>query len=121
MKIPSMVNTLLAASLLFVVTSAEAGDPPPFPGQPHINSALKHLNAAKGKAPTDAASALSELEAAHGELMHAIHNKGTYQTIARQLTDQATQDLQKGDADKALHKIDEALVSVNRAGQTGEH
>jgi hypothetical protein len=122
MKLPSIVTTaLLAVSLLFVASSVQAGDPPAFPGQPHINAALKHLNAAKEKAPTDAAGALGDLQAAHGDLSHAIKNKGTHQTIARQLTDQATQYLQKGDADKAVHKIDEAITSVNRAGETGEH
>jgi len=48
-------------------------------------------------------------------------DKGTYQTIARQLTEQAKQYLQKGDTEKATHKIEEAIQNVTRAGQTGEH
>ncbi len=121
MKLPSVIASLLAASLVFVAASGEANDnPPPFPGQPRINSALKHLNTAKEKVATDAAGSLSELDAAHRELAHAGHNKGTYQTIARQLTDQATQYLQKGEADKAAHKIEEAITNTNRAGETGE-
>ncbi|MEI9892933.1 MAG: hypothetical protein WDN28_03205 [Chthoniobacter sp.] len=121
MKLPSVVTTLLSASLLFVATSGEANDPPTFPGQPHINSALKHLTSAREKAPTDAPGALGELAAASGELARASKNKGTYKNIARQLTDQATQYLQKGEPDKAVHKIDEAIANTNRAGETGDH
>ena len=120
MKLPSIITTLLAASLVFVASSVEAKDPPAFLGQPHINGALKHLNAAKEKVSTDATGALNELEAAHNALAHATHDKGTYQNIARQLTDQATQYLQKGEVDKGVHKIDEAIAIVNRGGQTGD-
>ena len=64
----------------------EAKDPPPFPGEPHLNEALKHLNAAKEKVSTDTPGALAELQAVADTLAHAIHNKGTYQGIARQFT-----------------------------------
>ena len=121
MKLPSVIFTLLAAFLVFVASSVEAKDPPAFPGQPHLNGALKHLNAAKEKVSTDATGALNELEAAHNALAHAIHNKGTYQNMARELTDQATEHLQKGEVEKAAHKIDEAIATVNRGGQTGDH
>lgn len=121
MKTQSVIATLLAAFLLFVGSSLMAKDPPPFPGQPSLNAALKHLNGAKEKVASDANGALADLESAHTDLGHAIHNKGTYQTIARQLTEQAKQYLQKGDADKAAHKIDEAIQNVTRAGQTGDH
>jgi hypothetical protein len=122
MKTPSLITIiLLAAALVFAGFSVVAKDPPPFPGQPHINAALKHLNAAKDKVGTDQTGALTELEAARTTLNHAIHNKGTYQTIARQLTDQAVQYLQGGDTEKAAHKIDEAIETVTRGGDTGNH
>jgi hypothetical protein len=121
MKLPSIITTiLLSASILFVTASAKA-EPPAFPGQPHINSALRHLNSAKEKAPTDAPGALSELDAAHHDLAHAIKNKGTYQTIARQLTEEATRNLKAGDVEKAVHKIDEAIENATHAGETGGH
>ncbi len=121
MKIQSLLAALLAALLVFAGTSLLAKDPPPFPGQPSLNAALKHLTAAKEKVATDATAALGDLESARTDLSHAIHNKGTYQTIARQLTEQAKQYLAKGDVDKASHKIEEAIQNVNRAGQTGDH
>jgi hypothetical protein len=121
MKIQATIAILLVALLVFAGPSLLAKDPPPFPGQPSLNAALKHLNEAKEKVPTDATAALGALESARTDLSHAIHNKGTYQTIARQLTEQAKQYLQKGDTEKATHKIDEAIQSVTRAGQTGEH
>lgn len=121
MKIPSLLALLLAALFAFAGSSVIAKDPPPFPGQPHLNSALRHLNAAKEKVATDTSAALGELDGARADLNHAIHNKGTYQPIARQLTEQARQYLEKGDTEKATHKIDEAIQNVTRAGQTGEH
>jgi VIT1/CCC1 family predicted Fe2+/Mn2+ transporter len=121
MKIQSIIAALLAAVFVFTGSSVIAKDPPAFPGQPHLNAALKHLTAAKEKVATDATASLGDLESAKGDLSHAIHNKGTYQTIARQLTEQAKQYLEKGDVDKATHKIDEAIQNVNRAGQTGDH
>ena len=121
MKLPSIIAVLFTASLLCVAPSVQAKEPPPHPGQPHLNGALKHLNAAKEKASSDAPGALNELQAAATTLAHANHNKGTYQNIARQLTDQATEYLQKGDVDKAVHKIDEAIAAVNRGGETGAH
>jgi len=107
--------------LLVLVVSDLRAEPPAYPGQPHINSALKHLKAAKAKAADDAPGALASLESAGGTLAGGIHNKGTYQTIARQLIDQAKRHLEKGEVEAAVHKIDEALENVNRAGQTGEH
>ena len=122
MKLPSFITLLLAAALACVASSSVAADDAPaYPGQPNINGALKHLSAAKEKAPTDAAGAIAELAEASDFLSHAIHNKGTYVTIARQLTEQATQHMKKGEPDKAVHKIDEAIANVNRAGQTGKH
>jgi hypothetical protein len=123
MKLPSLSALLI---LTFTLTLAIgpgllAKDPPPFPGQPHLNAALKHLGAAKEKASTDANAALNDLQAAASTLAHAIHNKGTYQNIARERTAQAIQYLQDGDAEKALHKIDEAIDAVNHGGETGEH
>src|SRR5258708_37361359 len=115
MKFPSVITALLAVLLAFIASSTEAKDPPPFPGQPKLNAALRHLTAAKEKVATDASGALAELESAHTSLGHAIHNKGTYQNIARQLTEQAKQYLEKGDADKAAHKINEAIENVNQA------
>jgi tetratricopeptide (TPR) repeat protein len=120
MKLPAILTALVAAFFIFVGSSAEAGDPA-FPGQPKINTALKHLNAAKEKVPTDANGALGELQEAHNSVAHAIRKKGTYQTIARELIDQATDYLQKGNTDKAAHKIDEAIAAVTKAGETGEH
>lgn len=120
MKLPSIITVLLAVSLAFVGSFVEAKDPA-FPGQPIINGALKHLNAAKEKVSTDASGALSELAEAHNSMSHAIKKKGTFQPIARQLIDQATEYLQKGDVEKAAHKIDEAITAVTRAGETGEH
>lgn len=120
MKLSSIIPILLAVFFAFV-GSTEAKNPPPFPGQPHLNTALRHLNAAKEKVATDASGALAELESAHTALSHASHNKGTYQNIARQLTEQAKQYLEKGDADKAAHKINEAIENVNQAAQTGDH
>ncbi|EDY16791.1 hypothetical protein CfE428DRAFT_5600 [Chthoniobacter flavus Ellin428] len=119
MKLSSILPVFLAVPLIFVGLSAQAE--PAFPGQPSINSALKHLTAAKEKASTDASTALSELEQAHDSLSHAIKKKGTYQPIARQLTEQATEYLRKGDLEKATHKIDEAIAAVKHAGETGEH
>lgn len=121
MKLPTVITTLLATSLVLVSSSLEAKDPPPFPGQPSVNAALRHLNGAKEKMATDATGALSDLDAARTDLSHAIHNKGTYQTIARQLTEQALQYLKKGDVEKAGHKIEEAIATVSRGGQTGDH
>ncbi|HEY3898306.1 MAG TPA: hypothetical protein VGM54_06820 [Chthoniobacter sp.] len=121
MKLPSLIIVLLAVVLVLAGPSLEAKDPPPFPGQPRINTALRHLNAAKDKVGTDATAALTELEAARTALSHAIHNKGTYQPIARQLTEQALQYLQGGDKEKAAHKIDEAIETVTKAGDTGDH
>ena len=121
MKLPSLITVLLAMALVLAGFSVEAKDPPAFPGQPHINNALKHLNAAKEKVDTDVNGALSELEAARSTLAHAIKNKGTYQPIARQLTEQAVQYLQGGDKEKASHKIDEAIATVTKAGETGDH
>jgi hypothetical protein len=120
MKLPSVITTL-AATLLLLVVSVVRADPPPFPGQPRINNALKQLTAAKEKADTDATAALAHLQNASTALSKASHNKGTYQTIARQLTDRATRHLEKGDAATAVHEIDEAIKAVNQAGETGEH
>lgn len=119
MKLSSTLPAFLAVSLTFVSLSVQAE--PAFPGQPSINSALKHLTEAKEKAATDASTALTELEQAHDSLSHAIKKKGTYQPIARQLTEQATEYLRKGDLEKATHKIDEAIAAVKHAGETGEH
>ncbi|HSI16063.1 MAG TPA: hypothetical protein VK961_28700 [Chthoniobacter sp.] len=121
MKSPSILVALLAAFLVITGASLLAKEPPAFPGQPHLNAALKHLTSAKEKVANDATAALGDLESARTDLSHAIHNKGTFQTIARQLTEQAKQYLEKGDADKASHKIEEAIQNVNRAGQTGDH
>jgi len=120
MKLPSAITTLFAALLVLVVSDLRA-EPPPYPGQPHINAALKHLKAAKEKAADDANAALGSLDSAAGALSGAIHNKGTYQPIARQLVAEAKRELAKGEVEAALHKIDEAIENVNRAGQTGEH
>jgi len=79
MKLPSFITLLLAAALACVASSSVAADDAPaYPGQPNINGALKHLSAAKEKAPTDAAGAIAELAEASDFLSHAIHNKGTY-------------------------------------------
>jgi hypothetical protein len=121
MKLLSVTAILLTASLVFVASSVEAKDPPAFPGQPRMNNALKHLTSAKEKVSTDTPGALADLETARGALTHAVHDKGTYQVIARQQTDQAIEYLQHGDTDKAAHKIDEAIASVNQGGQTGDH
>jgi len=123
MKLPSFLAALFAvAALIFAAAPMlVAKDPPPFPGQPRLNEALKHLNAAKEKASTDSSAALNELQAAAGNLAHAIHNKGTYQNIARERTAQAIEYLKNGDAEKAAHKIDEAIDAVNHGGDTGEH
>jgi hypothetical protein len=123
MKLPSIIATLLTACLLLFIASSsmEAKDPPAFPGQPRMNGALRHLNAAKDKAPTDAPGAIDELQAAAGTLSHAKRNKGTYSNIARQLTDEATEYLKKGDVEKAVQKINEAITAVDRGGDTGDH
>jgi tetratricopeptide (TPR) repeat protein len=120
MKLPSIIAIFLSA-FLFAASSALAGNPPAFPGQPHINGALKHLHAAKEKASTDAPGALNELEAAGETLSHAIRNKGTFQNIAREYTTHASEYLKKGDVDKAVHNIDEAIAAVEKAGGTGTH
>jgi hypothetical protein len=122
MKIQNLITIiLLAATLVIAGLSLEAKAEPAFPGQPRINNALKHLNAAKSKVGTDTTGALSDLEEARIALGHAVKNKGTYQTIARQLTEQAVQYLKGGDTEKAAHKIDEAIDTVNRGGETGSH
>jgi hypothetical protein len=122
MKLPSLIATiLLAAAFVVAGLSFEAKAEPAFPGQPHMNNALKHLKAAKDKVGTDTTGALSALEEAHVALSHASKNKGTYQTIARQLTEQAEQYLKSGDTEKAAHKIDEAIETVNHGGETGAH
>jgi hypothetical protein len=120
MKLPSAITTLVAALLVFVVSTLWANEPPPYPGQPHINVALKQLNAAKEKADTDKSAALANLQNAGTALAKASRNKGTFQTVARQLIDRATRNLEKGDAAAALHEIDEAIQAVNKAGETGE-
>jgi hypothetical protein len=121
MKLPALITVLLTAAMFLVgLSSVEAKDPA-FPGQPHINGALKHLTAAKDKVGTDTTGALTELEAARSTLSHAVKNKGTYQPIARQFTEQAIQYLQSGDTEKAGHKIDEAIATVTKAGETGDH
>ena len=120
MKLPSAITTL-AAALLVLFVSVLRAEPPPFPGPPRINNALKQLTAAKEKADTDATAALAHLQNASTALAKASHNKGTYQTIARQLTDRAARHLEKGDAAAAAHEIDEAIKAVNQAGETGEH
>ena len=120
MKISSAIVTLFTVLLLFVVSARGSEVPPPYPGQPRINNALKHLNAAKATASTDANAALGSLEQASVALTHARKDKGTYQPIARQLVDEAKRHLEKGELDAALHKIDEAIANVNRAGETGE-
>jgi hypothetical protein len=121
MKLPSVIAILIAAFFAFVASPVEAKEPPPFPGQPHLNAALKHLTAAKAKAASDANDALNELEAAGIALAHAIHDKGTYQNIARERTAQAKEYMQSGDVEKAVHKIDEAIDAVNHGGDTGDH
>jgi hypothetical protein len=121
MKLASLLSPLLAASFVFAVSVARADDnPPAFAGQPHINEALKHLNAAKEKVATDTNAALAELHAAHGDLSHAKRKKGTYQVIAVQLTDEAAHLVEAGDKDKATRKIDEAIANTTHAGETGE-
>ena len=121
MKLPSIITLLLAASLVIFTASVQAGDPPPFAGEPHINTALKHLNAAKEKASTDAPGALTELDGAAESLAHASKNKGTYKNIAREYTASAIEYMKKGDVEKALHKIDEAIKAANDAGVLGKH
>jgi hypothetical protein len=121
MKLPSIITVLLAASLIFVASSVQAGDPPPFPGQPKINTALKNLHEAKDKATGDSAGALNSLHAAQDAMAHAGRNKGTFQNLGKGLIEQAQRYLEKGDVDKALHKIDEAIDTVTKAGETGEH
>jgi Tfp pilus assembly protein PilF len=120
MKLPSAITALIAALLVLAASSLWAKDPPPFPGQPNINAALKQLNAAKEKAETDASAALASLQSASTVLAKATHNKGTFQTVARQLTERATRHLEKGETATALHEIDEAIQAVNKAGETGE-
>ena len=121
MKSPSITTVLLAASLLFVASSGLAGDPPPFPGQPKINATLKNLHEAKDKATGDSAGALNNLHAAEMDVAHASHNKGTFQNLAKGLIDQAEHYLEKGDVEKAVHKIDEAIDAVTKAGEIGDH
>lgn len=118
MKLPSALVALLTAAALSS-SVVLAGNPPEFPGQPHINGALKHLNAAKEKLATDAPTATAELQAAHSTLGHASKNKGTYQTIAKQLIGEAEMELKKGDTEKAGKKIDDAIAQVTKAGETG--
>jgi len=120
MKLPSAIITLAAALFVLVGPALWANEPPPFPGQPRINVALKQLTAAKEKAETDAAAALASLQNAGTALAKASRNKGTFQTVARQLIDRATRHLEKGDAATALHEIDEAIQAVTKAGETGE-
>ena len=121
---PLSIPAILFFTIAFVFATAPAllaKDPPAFPGQPHLNGALKHLTAAKEKAATDANAALNDLQAAANTLSHAIHNKGTYQNIARERTEQAIHYLKNGDAENAKHKIEEAIAAVNQGGETGEH
>ena len=120
MKLPSLIATLLAALFVFAVSPVFAKEPPPFPGQPKMNVALKHLKAAQAQAPKDTSAALASLQEAATALSKAAHNKGTYVPIARQLVEQATQYLQHNEVDKALHKIDEAIAAVDRGGETHE-
>jgi len=120
MKLPSAIITL-AAVLVVLVVSAKGGEDPAYPGQPRINNALKHLTEAKAQAATDSNAAIASLQEAGGALSKASRNKGTYVPIARQLVDEAKRELEKGELDKASHKIDEAIDAVNKAGQTGEH
>jgi len=121
MKLPSFITTLAAASLVLFVSAVGADEGPAYPGQPRINNALKHLTAAQTQAPTDAKAALVSLQEAGTALGKAIHNKGTYVPIARQLTAEATRHLEQGDVEAASHDIQKAIDAVNRAGQTGEH
>jgi hypothetical protein len=121
MKLPSIITVLLAASIVFAASSVRAGDPPPFPGQPRINTALKNLHDAKDKAAGDSAGALNNLHAAEMAVAHASHNKGTFQILAKGLITQAGHYLETGDLDKALHKIDEAIDAVTKAGGIGDH
>ena len=102
MKLPSIITVVLAAALVFVASSVQA-DPPPFPGQPKINGALKNLQQAKDKATGDSAGALNNLHAAEMAMAHASHNKGTFQNIAKGLIEQAEHYLGNGEIDKALH------------------
>jgi hypothetical protein len=120
MKLPSLITVLIAASLVFVASSVQ-GDPPPFPGQPKINTALKNLRAAKDKASGDSAGAVNHLHAAEMAVAHASQNKGTFQVMAKGLIEQAESYLTKGDLEKAQHKIDEAIDAVTKAGETGDH
>jgi cellobiose-specific phosphotransferase system component IIA len=120
MKLFLLIPALLAAILAFTSPVVEAKDPV-FAGEPHLNEALKHLTKAKEKISGDTDGALAELQSAEETLSHAIHNKGTYQGIARQFTTQAIDYLKKGDAETASHKIDEALHAVEEGGKTGKH
>jgi len=120
MKLPSAITTLAAALLVFVVSDIGAKEPPPYPGQPRINGALKHLTAAQTQAAKDPKAALASLQEASTVLAKAKHNKGTYQNIARDLTERATRHLEKGEVDTALHEIGEAIDAVNKGGEIGE-
>lgn len=105
-----------------LITTAFAGDPPAYPGQPNINLALRRLTDAKEHLVTGATPAdiSEELKKAHNALEMAIKNKGSFRATAIRLTGQAMKHLEKGDRDTAAREINEAIEAVNKAGQAGE-
>lgn len=112
--------TKLVFAFSFIAAVAFADDP--FPHQPNINIALKELAdaqkaiAGSGGKPGDA---LMHLRQAHTVLEKSSNNKGSFRATAIRLTGQAVNHLEKGETDKAVHEIAEAVEAVNKAGVAG--
>jgi len=81
---------------------------------------LDNLNKAKEKAATDVPTALNHLNAAHGDLVFAKQNKGSYQDLAEALSAQSIQLLKAGKLEDALKKIDGAIELISKAAEHKE-
>lgn len=84
-----------------------------------LATGIKHLTEAREAMASKPAEVAGHLQKAAESLSHAIKDKGSFRATAIRLTNQALKHIEKGDKDTALHEINEALESANRAGFYG--
>lgn len=118
------MNRLLAFVTIFILavfsaTAAEKPSLPHYPGQPKINVALKQLTDAQEKIATNAKEAGEHLQKATDSLEGAIKDKGSFRATAIRTTNQAIKYLEKGETEKAVHEIEEAIKATKKAGESG--
>lgn len=117
-------TTSLVVTFLLTAGAVLRADEPKYPGQPHINAALRQLAEAQkilAKGDGDLNEAATKVKEAHDALQTSVVNKGTYRVTAIRLTERAAKHLEKGDKDSAVHEIQEAVENTDKAGQAGSH